>query len=191
MHNGTHVLGIVGSLRKASYNRMALKAAQQLAPQGMAIELFELHDIPLFNQDHEQNLPPAVRALKEKVRAADGVLFGTPEYNYGIPGVLKNAIDWASRPYGDNSWAGKPAAIVGASIGKMGTIRSQTALRTCFLFIEMFPVQSPEVLIGEARNKFDASGSLTDEATRKVLGQYLATFAGWIERLRQPALAGA
>jgi chromate reductase len=168
---------------------MALTAAQQLAPERLTIEPFELHGIPPFNQDDEQNAPPPVRAFKDAIRAADAVLIATPEYNYGVPGVLKNAIDWASRPYGDNAFAGKPVAMIGASISKFGTIRAQVALRQSFIFLEMAPLPAPEVFIAEAQRKFDASGNLTDEATQQVLRQFLEKFQQWINRLREPAHA--
>lgn len=190
MHNGhTKVLGVVGSLRQGSYNRLALRAAQQLAPEGMTIEPFELNGIPIFNQDEEQDAPPPVRAFKDAIRAADAVLIATPEYNYGVPGPLKNAIDWASRPYGDSAWQGKPVAMLGASISKFGTIRAQVALRQSFIFLEMPCLPAPEIFIAEAQRKFDANGNLTDEPTKKVLREFLEKFAEWCQRLREPAHA--
>ncbi len=192
MHDGNiKVLGVVGSLRKGSYNRMSLVAAQELAPGHLTVEPFELAGIPIFNQDDEQQAPLPVRAFKEKIRAADAVLIATPEYNYGVPGPLKNAIDWASRPYGDNAWAGKPVAMIGASISQFGTIRAQVALRQSFIFLEMAPLPAPEVFISEAQRKFDAGGKLTDEPTRKVLKQFLEKFRDWIERVREPLLSTA
>lgn len=128
------ILGIAGSLRRASYNRGALRAAQELAPEDAKIEIFELNDIPPFNQDKEKLPPQSVIDLKQRVRAADAILFSTPEYNYSVPGVLKNAIDWASRPYGDNAWNEKPVAVMGASIGNLGTARAQYHLRQSFVF---------------------------------------------------------
>ena len=125
MNKPIRILGIAGSLRRQSYNRAALRAAAQLAPEGATVEIFELDGIPGFNQDDEQNPPVKVVELKRRIREADAILFVTPEYNYSVPGVLKNAIDWASRPYGDSAWNGKPAAIMGASIGNIGTARAQ------------------------------------------------------------------
>jgi chromate reductase len=148
MGNRVRILGIAGSLREGSYNRAALKAAAGLVPDGAEIEIFELDGIPGFNQDEEQNPPARVAELKQKVRAADAVLFVTPEYNYSVPGVLKNAIDWASRPYGDSAWDGKPSAIMGASIGTVGTARAQYHLRQIMVFLNMFPINRPEVMIG-------------------------------------------
>src|SRR4029078_3109712 len=122
----------------------------------------ELDDIPSFNQDDEQNPPARVVELKKLVREADAILFVTPEYNYSIPGVLKNAIDWASRPYGDSAWSGKPAAIMGASVGAIATARAQYHLRQMMVFLNMFPINQPEVMIGKAQERFDAQGNLTD-----------------------------
>src|SRR5687767_4397039 len=129
MSNTFDILGIAGSLRRESYNRSAMRAATELVPPGARIDVFELDGIPGFNQDDEQQPPAQVVELKARIRAADALLFVTPEYNYSIPGVLKNAIDWASRPYGDNAWSGKPAAIMGASTGGIGTARAQYHLR--------------------------------------------------------------
>jgi chromate reductase, NAD(P)H dehydrogenase (quinone) len=129
MNRQTRILGISGSLGRESYNSAALRAAAGLAPEGAAVETFELDGILLFNQDEEKNPPAKVVELKRRVREADALLFVTPEYNYSVPGVLKNAIDWASRPYGDNAWDGKPAAITGASLGAIGTARAQYHLR--------------------------------------------------------------
>ena len=123
------ILGIAGSLRRESYNRKALKAAIELVPAGAQLETFELDEIPIFNQDHEQDPPRSVVEFKRQIRDADAILFVTPEYNYSIPGVLKNAIDWASRPYGDNAWNGKAAAVMGASVGVIGTARAQYHLQ--------------------------------------------------------------
>jgi chromate reductase len=125
MSKPIRILGIAGSLRRESYNRAALRAAAELVPAGATLDIFEIDGLPGFNEDEEQNPPARVLELKRRVREADAVLFVTPEYNYSIPGVLKNAIDWASRPYGDSAWSGKPAAIMGASDGSIGTARAQ------------------------------------------------------------------
>jgi chromate reductase len=178
------ILGIAGSLRKDSYNRAALRAAQQLAPEGTSVEIFEINDIPGFSQDDEQNPPAKVTELKAKIRAADAILFVTPEYNYSIPGVLKNAIDWASRPYGDSAWDGKPVALMGASIGVLGTARAQYHLRQMFVFLNMHAVNQPEVMIGNAAKRFDEQGNLTDETTKKLIGQLLQNLAAWTRQLR-------
>jgi chromate reductase len=183
MNNPLVVLGIAGSLRRDSYNRAALRAAQELAPQGARINVFEIDGLPGFNQDEEGNPPAKVTELKNAIRAADAILFVTPEYNYSVPGVLKNAIDWASRPYGDSAWAGKPVAIMGASIGMMGTARAQYHLRQMFVFLNMFPVNQPEVMISNAAKRFDEQGNLTDETSRKLIGQLLEELVNWTKRL--------
>jgi chromate reductase len=169
------ILGIHGSLRKASFNRMALNAAKSLLPAGTSMDIFELDGIPVFDQDQEATPPARVAEFKKAIRAADAILISTPEYNYSIPGGLKNAIDWASRPYGDSAWKGKPVAIMGASVGVIGTARAQYHLRQCFVFLDMPAVNQPEVMIGMAGAKFDAAGNLTDETSKKLIGQLLAS----------------
>ena len=163
------ILGICGSLRKSSYNRWALQAAQELLPADATLDLFDLGGLPLFNQDNEAQPPSTVIALKRAIREADAILFATPEYNYGVPGVLKNAIDCASRPYGDSAWAGKPVAIMGASVGLFGTVRAQLQLRQSFVFLNMLPVNQPEVMIGNAARAFDSTGKLLDANSLKLL----------------------
>jgi chromate reductase len=183
MADSARILGIPGSLRKASFNRAALRAAQELVPPGVSVEVFDLGGIPPFSEDDEQNPPPRVVALKGKIREADAILIATPEYNYSIPGVLKNAIDWASRPYGDNAWDGKPVAIMGASIGAMGTARSQYHLRQTFVFLNMHPLNRPEVMISNAAQRFDANGSLVDPTSRKLVGQLVENLVAWTRQL--------
>ncbi len=183
MSRPIRILGIAGSLRRQSYNRAALRAAAELAPAGATVEIFELDGLPGFSEDDEQTPPAQVTELKRRIREADAVLFVTPEYNYSIPGVLKNAIDWASRPYGDSAWAGKPAAIMGASVGALGTARAQYHLRQMMVFLNMFPVNQPEVMIGHAANRFDAEGKLTDEATKEFIRQLLQNLVEWTRRL--------
>jgi chromate reductase len=179
------ILGIAGSLRSASYNRAALRAAVQLAPADALLETFELNGIPGFSEDDEGNPPGKVIELKQRIRGADAILFVTPEYNYSVPGVLKNAIDWASRPYGDSAWSGKPAAIMGASVGTLGTARAQYHLRQIMVFLNMFPVNQPEVMIGNAAARFDANGELTDEKTKDHIRKLLHSLVTWTRRLRQ------
>lgn len=178
------ILGISGSLREGSYNSGALRAAVELCPDEAAIELFDIADIPAFNQDNDQDPPTVVREFKEKIRGSDAILFSTPEYNYSIPGVLKNAIDWASRPYGDSAWDGKPAAIMGASIGGIATARAQYDLRKMMVFLNMFPINRPEVMIGNCGDKFDAEGNLTDEESRKFILQMLEALIVWTKKLK-------
>ena len=185
MSKPVRILGIAGSLRRESYNRAALRAATQLVPEGATIDIFELDGIPGFNQDEEQSPPPKIVELKRRIREADAVLFVTPEYNYSVPGVLKNAIDWASRPYGDSAWNGKPAAIIGASVGAIGTARAQYHLRQMFVFLNMFPINQPEVMIGNAQERFDSQGNLTDDATKEFIRQLLQNLVEWTKRIEQ------
>jgi len=176
------VLGIAGSLRKASYNRAALRAAQGLMPAGAALEIAEIDGLPGFSQDEEKSPPAKVAQLKAKIRSADAVLIVTPEYNYSMPGVLKNAIDWASRPYGDSAWKGKPAAVMGASVGALGTARAQYHLRQCFVFLDMPVVNQPEVMISQAADKFDADGNLKDEKAKELIGKLLVSLCDLVRR---------
>lgn len=188
------ILGIAGSLRKASFNRAALRAAQQLTPAGVKLEIFDLQGIPPFNQDDESHPPERVTELKQRIRAADAILIVTPEYNYSVPGVLKNAIDWASRPYGDSAWSGKPVAVMGASIGAQGTSRAQYHLRQSFVFLNMYPLNQPEVMIASASQQFDDQGNLKDEQTKKHIQQLLVALVAWAkhhENGRRAAAGGA
>ncbi|HMO54788.1 MAG TPA: NADPH-dependent FMN reductase [Tepidiformaceae bacterium] len=178
------ILGISGSLREGSYNTATLRAAQELCPPGARIELFtELGAIPAFNQDLENDPPSAVRILKRQVREAGAILFATPEYNYSVPGVLKNAIDWASRPYGESAWDGKPAAIVGASTGMLGSARAQYHLRQMFVFLNIFAINEPEVMIPMAEDRFDDLGDLTDDVSRKLIAELLENLVDWTKKL--------
>ena len=185
MSKHVRILGIAGSLRRQSYNRGVLRAAAELAPEGATVDIFELDGIPPFSEDDEQNPPDKVVEFKRRIRESDAVLFVTPEYNYSLPGVLKNAIDWASRPYGDSAWAGKPAAVMGASIGAIGTARAQYHLRQVMVFLNMFPVNQPEVMIGNASERFDAEGNLTDEATKEHVRRLLQSLVDWTRRIGQ------
>lgn len=181
------ILGVAGSLRARSYNRALLRAAQELAPDGMTIESFDLAPIPLYNADVEAaGVPPPVGALKAAIRAADGLLFATPEYNYGVPGLLKNAVDWASRAAAGERPClnGKPAGIIGASPGMAGTARAQAQLRQAFVFTQTYPLQGPEFALGSCADKFDAELRLSNERSRDLLGKYLQRLAEWAERLR-------
>ena len=169
------VLGISGSLRKGSINTMALRAAQKLAPQGITVDIADIGSIPLYNDDvRAAGEPAAVAALKAQVRAADAVLLVTPEYNFSIPGVLKNMLDWMSRPP-EPPFDGKVVAIMGASPGPVGTARVQYDLRKVLVFMNAFTVNKPEVFISFAQNKFNAQGDLTDEATAKFIGDLLVS----------------
>jgi chromate reductase, NAD(P)H dehydrogenase (quinone) len=183
LENKLKILGFAGSLRSGSYNKALLHAAVDLLPEDVTLEIFDIEGIPPFNQDVEPNIPAKVKEFKSKIREASAILIATPEYNYSVPGVLKNAIDWASRPYGDNPFDGKPVAIISASIGMLGGARAQYHLRQMFVFLNMYPVNGPEVIVPFAQNKFDASGNLVDENTRKFLAQLLRNLANWTRRL--------
>jgi chromate reductase len=177
------VAGFAGSLRAASFNRSLLRAAQELAPDGMEIEILEIGGIPLYDADVEAEGDPApVAAFKRAVGAADGLLIATPEYNVGVPGVTKNVIDWASRPPRASVLDGKPVALMGATPGMGGTARGQSQLRQAFVFTNSYAMPQPEVLVRKASELFDSDGRLTDEATRAHLGKFLAAFAAWIRR---------
>lgn len=179
-----NVLGICGSLRQASYNAAALRVAQALAPDaGMSITVADISSLPLYNEDlRTAGFPAAVERFREQIRAADALLFVTPEYNYSIPGVLKNAIDWASRPP-EQPFAGKPAAIMGASPGAIGTARAQYHLRQVLVFLDVHPLNKPEVMIGAAHERFDAQGQLTHEPTREFIAKMLAALTAWARQL--------
>lgn len=179
-----NILGMAGSLRKGSYNRALLRAAAALAPADTRLEICDLEGIPPFNADLEPDMPAIVKNFKAKVKAADAILFVTPEYNYSIPGVLKNAIDWASRPYGDNSWEGKPAAIMSASTGMLGGARAQYHLRQTFVFLDMHPVNRPEVMVTFATQKFDEQGNLTDPKAIELIGGLLKALAAWARKVK-------
>jgi chromate reductase len=178
-----NILGISGSLRKASWNTAALRAVAGLLPAGANLEIAEIGDLPLMNQDLEQNgtYPEPVERLRAKIRAADAILFATPEYNASIPAPLKNAIDWASRA--TNTLANKPAAIIGVSGGALGTARGQYPLRQTLGVLSVQLLGQPEVFIGGGGAKFDADGKLTDAGTLEFLGKMVATFVKFAERV--------
>ncbi len=186
MHTPIRILGIAGSLRKLSCNRGLLRAAQEQAPDGVTIETFDLAGIPIYNQDcdTDEARPAVIVEFKAKIREADAILFATPEYNYSIPGVLKNAIDWASRPYGDSAWAGKPVAVMGASSGAQGTSRAQYHLRQCFVFLDMHAVNKPEALIGMSGQRCDDQGNLIDERSRRAVAELVAALAELTRKLK-------
>lgn len=177
------VLGISGSLRAQSYNTAALRAAISLAPDGVSIETAEIGDLPLYNDDVRlQGWPEPVKRLRDQIAEADAILFVTPEYNYSIPGVLKNAIDWASRPP-EPPFNEKPVAMMGASQGMLGTARCQYHLRQVCVFTNMHPINRPEVFISHAQHKFDANLNLTDEGTQKIIVDLLIALRDWTRKL--------
>lgn len=179
------ILAISGSVRRDSHNTRLLRHVAKQAP--FEVEIWDgLKSIPPYDQDDDGEHPPRpVTELREAIAAADGLLFATPEYNASIPGVLKNAIDWASRPYGESAWDGKPAAIMGASIGNIATARAQYHLRQSMVFLNMFPLNRPEVMIGHAADRFDAEGNLTDETTKDYIRKLLQALVEWTRRIQQ------
>jgi chromate reductase, NAD(P)H dehydrogenase (quinone) len=174
------LLGICGSLRKASLNRALLVAVGEALPAGATFALWDSLDLPIFNSDLED--PPTVIALKRAIADADGVVFAVPEYNYSIPGGLKNALDWVSRPPPSSPLRGKPCGLVGAASGMSGTIRAQTHMRQMLVFSDSPTLGQPEVLIPRAQDRFDASGKLTDESTRALLVRFGEAMIGFVAR---------
>jgi chromate reductase len=179
------ILAFGGSLRQGSYNRALLRAAQEMVPSNARLEVFDIAGIPAFNQDLETSPPPIVKEFKAKIRAADAILIATPEYNYSIPGFLKNAIDSASRPYGDNAFDGKPVALMGASVGTLGTARAQYHLRQSCVFLNMHPLNQPEVMVPLAQEKIDKDGKVTDQKTREKIRELLESLVAWTRRLKR------
>jgi chromate reductase len=184
MEKIVNILGFAGSLRKDSYNRSLLRAAMELVPKDARVEIFDLDGILPFNQDFENEPSEKVKEFKAKIRAADAILIATPEYNYSIPGVLKNAIDCASRPYGDNAFEHKPVAMMGASVGIGGSMRAQYHLRQCFVFLTCFALNQPEVMVPFAQEKIDKEGRVTDQKTREKIGELLESLVAWTRRLK-------
>jgi chromate reductase len=184
MSDVVRVLGISGSLRKASFNTLLLRAAIAQAPSSLQIEVASISDIPLYNEDvRAQGFPAPVEKLRGQIAAADALLVVTPEYNYSVPGVLKNAIDWASRPPSP-PFAGKALAVMGASSSVGGTMRAQYHLRQMAVYLDMHPLNKPEIFVKSAAGAFDAEGRLTDETTRKLISQLLDALALWARKLR-------
>src|SRR4051812_20617170 len=178
------ILGISGSLRVGSYNTAALRAAVELCPDDAEIEICDIGGLPPYNEDVDKAPPEIATSFRERVRAADAILFSSPEYNYSVPGQLKNAIDWGSRPYGQSVWDGKTALIMGCSPGAIGTARMQYHLRQIMVFLNMYPLNKPEVMINNCASKFDENGRLTDEKTREFLRHALEALVEWTHRLR-------
>jgi chromate reductase, NAD(P)H dehydrogenase (quinone) len=179
------VLGICGSLRKGSFNMAALRTAIELKPPGVEVTVADTSQIPPYNEDvRAEGFPPPVETLRHQIKAADALLFACPEYNYSMSGVLKNAIDWASRPP-DQPFAGKPCAILGAAAGMAGGARAQLHLRHSCVYLDMHPLNKPEVLIFQAHNKFDANGALTDEVARGLIGDLMKALLAWTRQIGQ------
>jgi chromate reductase len=181
------VLGICGSLRRGSFNMAALRTAIALKPADMTVTVADISQIPLYNEDvRQQGFPPPVETLRRQIREADALLFACPEYNYSMSGVLKNAIDWASRPP-EQPFAGKPCAIIGAGAGMAGTARAQYDLRRSCVFLDMHPINKPEVFIGQAQTKFDEQGNLTDEAAKGFIRDLMAALVAWTRQIAKRA----
>ena len=174
---------IVGSLRKESLNRKMAKALIELAPPELKLEIVEIGALPLFNEDLEANVPEAWTSFRERVRRAHGVLFVTPEYNRSVPGVLKNAIDVASRPHGKSAWDGKPAGVVSVSPGAIGGFGANHHLRQSLVFLNMPAMQQPEAYIGGAGKMFDDAGRLSNDSTREFMRKFLTAYAAWVEKI--------
>ena len=173
---------IVGSLRKDSFNRKLAHAIERLAPTEYSFVFIEIGDLPLYNQDDDANQHANVKRLKAEIKAAQALLFVTPEYNRGIPGVLKNAIDHASRPYGQNVWGGKPAGVIGASIGAPGTSMAQQHLRNMLAYLDVPTLAQPEVFIHVKDGLFDAAGALANDGTRKFLQGWMDRYVDWVHK---------
>ena len=185
MASPIHVLGFAGSLRSQSHNVAVLRAAGELMPANMLLEIYNLAPIPIYNQDEDgERMPDSVRQFKQQIADADALLIATPEYNHSIPGVLKNALDWASRPTGTAPTNGKPAAILGASPGGFGAVRAQAHLRQILTSMNVFVLPRPEVAIPFVGQKLDEHGQLTDEQTREFLRAHMVAFSQWVRRLR-------
>jgi chromate reductase len=182
MANPHRVAVLVGSLRKESLNRKMARALAAMAPAQLALELVEIGQLPLYNQDDEANPPAPSAAFKKKIADADAVLFVTPEYNRSVPGVLKNAIDIASRPYGQSAWNGKPAGVITVSPGAIGGFGANHHLRQSLVFLNMPVLQQPEAYVGGAGDLFDESGAIRKPETKQFLEKFLAAFATWVER---------
>ena len=174
---------LVGSLRKDSFNRKLALAVAKLAPADFSFEYLRIDDLPLYNQDNDANPPESVKRLKSEINAAQGVLFFTPEYNRSIPGVLKNAIDHASRPYGQNVWAGKPAAVIGASVGPIGTSMAQQHLRNILAYLNVPTMSQPEAYIHVKDGLFDGAGNIGNEDSKKFLQGWMDQYVAWVKKL--------
>jgi len=178
---------VVGSLRKASFNRKMAQALCAIAPEGLKLEIVEIGQLPHYNQDDDADPPAASAAFKQKIAGVDAVLFVTPEYNRSVPGVLKNAIDIASRPYGKSAWSGKPAAVMTVSPGAIGGFGANHHLRQSLVFLDMPTLAQPEAYIGGASDMFDESGALKKPETKQFADKFMAAFAAWIERTAKAA----
>lgn len=185
MAGSKKVAVLVGSLRKDSLNRKLANALIKMAPESLKLEIVEIRELPLFNQDFEADPPQAVRDFKQKIEAADALLFITPEYNRSVPGVLKNAIDVGSRPYGKSSWAGKPGGVITLAGGNLGGFGANHHLRQSLVFLNVPVMQQPEAYIGGSGTLFDDKGDISNDTSREFLNKFLQAYAQWIERNAQ------
>lgn len=181
--SGYKVAVLVGSLRKESINRMLARAVERLAPADMSFEHVRIDDLPLYNQDFDADYPAACKRLKQQIEAADALLFVTPEYNRSMPGVLKNALDIGSRPWGTNAFAGKPGAVIGASIGATGSALAQQHLRNVLAYLDVPLLTQPEVFIKFSEGLLDAEGNIGNEDTRKFVQGFVDRYVAWLQRL--------
>lgn len=173
---------LVGSLRKGSFNKQLAHGLAELGSDVFKFDFLKLEDVPMFCEDLEQNLPASVQAMKKSIQEADGVLIVTPEYNRSMPALVKNALDWASRPYGANVWAGKPVAVAGMSPGAVGTAVCQSQLRSVLGFLGALQMTQPEIYLTYSQEFFDAKGKVANDGTRKFLHKFLQSFADWIKK---------
>lgn len=185
MESAYKVAVLVGSLRRESISRKVAHALEGLAPERLKLEIVEIGDLPHYNQDLEENAPPAWVAFRARIAASDAVVFVTPEYNRSVPGVLKNAIDIGSRPYGKSAWAGKPAGIVSVSPGALSAFGANHHLRQSLVFLDMPAMQQPEAYLGNAAALFDDKGRLTNESTTAFLRNFMKSFERWVDRVRE------
>lgn len=181
MKNTHHVAVIVGSLRQGSFNRQVARALAELAPASLKLEIVEIGHLPLYNQDSDENPPEVFTEFRNRIKAADALLFVTPEYNRSMPGVLKNALDVASRPYGHSAWDGKPGAVVSASIGAIGGFGANHHLRQCLAYLNVPTLAQPEVYLGGVDKSLDQNGKVTDDRTRALLTSFLQAYAAWVQ----------
>ena len=177
----TRIAVVIGSLRKESFNRKLALALAHLAPEDFTFEHLRIDDLPLYNQDDDAHMAPAVRRLKTEIAAAQGLLFVTPEYNRSMPGVLKNAIDHASRPYGQSAWAGKPAGVIGVSIGAQGTAMAQQHLRNVLAYLDVPTLGQPEAFLQNKEDLLDDQGHIGNEGTARFLQGWMDKYVAWVK----------
>ncbi|MEO6731978.1 MAG: NAD(P)H-dependent oxidoreductase [Ferruginibacter sp.] len=179
------IIAFSGSLRKESYTTKLIKAFQKSVPDGITVDIIDIGNLPLINEDLENDLPKTVKDLHEKIKGADAILFATPEYNRSYSPVLKNAIDWGSRPEGKNMWDAKPAAVIGCSPYSLGGFGAVNHLRQVMLYVNLYTIQQPEFYVAEIANKMDAEGNINDSKTQKFIDDFWTAFEQWITKLIQ------